>query len=116
MAMTPGAQRSSPLSNINVKMFPVSGSPGSMVSTPGGINLDADTRALTSTEAAQIMVDGILYTPTVHHSIVAPEPDTWKEVWKYDLGKWRLRYAALHAGRATRKALRKFWLEPATGT
>jgi len=66
MAMTPGAQRSSPLSNINVKMFPVSGSPGSMVSTPGGINLDADTRALTSTEAAQIMVDGILYTPTVH--------------------------------------------------
>ena len=54
---------------------------------PGGIDLNAATRALTSTEAVPIMVGGVLYTPTVHRSIVALEPDTGKEIWKYDLGK-----------------------------
>src|ERR1700676_1107462 len=43
-------------------------------------------RALTSTEAVPIMVGGVLYTPTVHRSIVALEPETGKEIWKYDLG------------------------------
>jgi quinoprotein glucose dehydrogenase len=33
------------------------------------------------------MVGGILYTPTIQHNIVALEPETGEEVWKYDLGK-----------------------------
>src|SRR5271169_2699825 len=52
---------------------------------PGSISLDAATRVLTSTEAVPIMAGGVLYTPTVHHSIVALDPDTGKEIWKYDL-------------------------------
>ncbi len=32
------------------------------------------------------MAGGVLFTPTVHHSIVALEPETGKEIWKYDLG------------------------------
>ena len=54
---------------------------------PAGIDRDPATRVLTSTEAVPIMVGGVLYTPTVQHSIVALEPETGKEIWKYDLGK-----------------------------
>ena len=34
-----------------------------------------------------IMVGGVLYTPTLQHTIVALEPETGKEIWKYDLGR-----------------------------
>src|SRR6202795_839617 len=54
---------------------------------PGGVDLNAATRAPTSTEAVPIMVGGVLYTPTVRRSIVALEPETGKEIWKYDRGK-----------------------------
>ncbi|HEX4594988.1 MAG TPA: PQQ-binding-like beta-propeller repeat protein [Bryobacteraceae bacterium] len=54
---------------------------------PGSVDLNPATRAITSTEAVPIMVGGVLYTPTIHHSIVALEPETGKEIWKYDLGK-----------------------------
>jgi len=40
-----------------------------------------------ATEAVPIMVNGILYTPTIRHTIVALEPENGKEIWKYDLGK-----------------------------
>jgi glucose dehydrogenase len=53
----------------------------------GGVNLDAATRYLTATEAVPIMAAGILYAPTLNHTIVALEPETGKEIWKYDLGK-----------------------------
>ena len=33
------------------------------------------------------MVGGILFTPTVRHTIVALEPETGKEIWKYELGR-----------------------------
>ena len=33
------------------------------------------------------MVDGMLYTPTVNHAIVALEPESGEEIWKYDLSK-----------------------------
>ena len=39
------------------------------------------------TEAVPIMVRGVLYTPTAQHTIVALDPATGKEVWKYELGK-----------------------------
>jgi len=44
-------------------------------------------RTSSGTEAVPIMVQGILYTPTLHHSIVALEPESGEEIWKYDLGK-----------------------------
>ena len=40
-----------------------------------------------STEAVPIMINGILYTPTPQHAIVALECETGKELWKFDLGK-----------------------------
>ena len=80
-------QRYSPLSQINTKnvadlklawQYGVDGS----TNDPNPQN-----RALTGTEAVPIVVGGMLYTPTVHHSIVALKPDTGEEIWKYDLGK-----------------------------
>jgi glucose dehydrogenase len=44
-------------------------------------------RLASTTEAVPIMVGGLLYTPTIQHSIVALEPETGEEVWTYDLGK-----------------------------
>lgn len=44
-------------------------------------------RLASTTEAVPIMVGGILYTPTIQHNIVALEPETGEELWKYDLGK-----------------------------
>ena len=49
------------------------------------IDLSPANRILTSTEAVPIMAGGLLFTPTVHHTIVALEPETGKEVWKYEL-------------------------------
>jgi glucose dehydrogenase len=43
--------------------------------------------ALAATEAVPIMVNDILYTPTIRHTIVALEPESGKEIWKYDLSK-----------------------------
>ena len=78
-------QRYSPLAKINAKNVSRLKLAWQYGIDPRGINLDAATRALTSTEAVPIMAGGLLFTPTVHHSIVALEPETGKEVWKYDL-------------------------------
>lgn len=55
---------------------------------PRAINTtnSGEARLLTSSEAVPIMTGGVLYTPTVHHTIVALEPETGKEIWKYDVG------------------------------
>ena len=45
------------------------------------------TQGPPATEAVPIMVDGMLYTPTVNHTIVALEPESGEEIWKYDLSK-----------------------------
>src|SRR5437870_2685739 len=34
-----------------------------------------------------LLAGGILYTPTFHHTIVALEPETGKEIWRYELGR-----------------------------
>jgi glucose dehydrogenase len=55
-----------------------------------GISSDAAnaaTQGPPATEAVPIMVDGMLYTPTVNHAIVALEPESGEEIWKYDLSK-----------------------------
>jgi quinoprotein glucose dehydrogenase len=46
-----------------------------------------DNPVLPATEAVPIEIDGMLYTPTVQHTIVALEPESGEEIWKYDLGK-----------------------------
>ncbi len=80
-------QRYSPLAQINAKN-------ASTLKLAWQYGVDASTndpnpanRTLTTTEAVPIMVAGILYTPTVHHTIVALRPETGEEIWKYDLGK-----------------------------
>jgi glucose dehydrogenase len=83
----PGGQRYSPLSKINTTTISKLRPAWQYDIDPGNVNLDAATRFLTSTEAVPIMVGGLLYTPTLHHSIVALQPETGKEIWKYDLGK-----------------------------
>ena len=40
-----------------------------------------------TTEAVPIVVNGVLYSPTVQHAIVALEPETGEELWRFDLGR-----------------------------
>ena len=82
----PSGQRYSPLSEINAGNVSKLKLAWQYGLDPASINLDAATRFLTSTEAVPIVAGGVLYAPTVHHSIVALEPETGTEIWKYDLG------------------------------
>ena len=54
---------------------------------PSVNKMDPALRGIAPTEAVPIVVDGILYMPTVHQSVVALEPETGKEIWKYELGR-----------------------------
>jgi quinoprotein glucose dehydrogenase len=83
----PGGQRYSALKQIDTKNVSKLKSAWHYGIDPGGVDLNPATRAITSTEAVPIMAGGVLYSPTVHRSIVALEPETGKEIWKYDLGK-----------------------------
>jgi glucose dehydrogenase len=83
----PGGQRYSSLKQIDTKNVSKLKPAWQYGIDPGGVDLNPATRAITSTEAVPIMVGGVLYSPTVHRSIVALEPETGKEIWKYDLGK-----------------------------
>ena len=40
-----------------------------------------------NTEATPIVVGGVMYVPTSQRTIVALEPETGKELWKYELGR-----------------------------
>lgn len=82
-----GGQRYSPLTQINTKNVSKLKLAWQYGIDPAGIDLSPANRVLTGTEAVPIMVSGVLYTPTVHRSIVALEPETGREIWKYDLGK-----------------------------
>ena len=81
----PAAQRHSQLKQIttsNVAKLKLAWQYGV---NSANIDLSPANRVLTSTEAVPIMAGGLLFTPTVHHTIVALEPETGKEVWKYEL-------------------------------
>ena len=39
-----------------------------------------------ASEVTPIVVDGLLYYPTLDRKVVALEPETGKEVWSFDLG------------------------------
>jgi len=83
----PGGQRYSPLTQINAKNVSKLKLAWQYGIDAAGIDLTPANRVLSGTEAVPIMVNGILYAPTVHRTIVALEPETGKEIWKYDLGK-----------------------------
>ena len=89
-----GAQRYSPLTQINVsnvaKLKPA---------WQYGIDLDAGKarparRVIPATEAVPIVIGNVLFTPTAQHTIVALEADTGREIWKYELAGPALRCAA----------------------
>jgi glucose dehydrogenase len=82
----PAAQRYSPLTQINTANVTKLKLAWQYGVDPKSVDLNSTSRLLTGTEAVPIMVGGVLFTPTVHHNIVALEPETGKEVWKYDLG------------------------------
>jgi quinoprotein glucose dehydrogenase len=86
-AHDPAGQRYSPLTQINTSNVGKLKLAWQYGNDPARIDLNPATRALTATEAVPIMVDGVLFTPTVHHTIVALDPQTGREIWKYDLGK-----------------------------
>ena len=80
-------QRYSALTQINIRNVAKLKPAWQYGVDPGGYDINSTNRLLTGTEAVPIMVGGILYTPTFHHTIVALEPETGKEIWKYELGR-----------------------------
>jgi len=82
----PSGQRYSPLTQINTKNVSRLKPAWQYGIDPSAIDMNPATRLLTGTEAIPIMAGGVLYTPTIHHTIVALEPETGKEIWKYELG------------------------------
>ena len=66
--------RLSQISTSNVAKLKLAWQYGIRPANPDG----GGARILVSTEAAPIMVGGLLFAPTVNHSIVALEPETGK--------------------------------------
>ena len=83
----PSGQRYSPLKQIDTRNVSKLKLAWQYAADPGGVDNSPANRVLTGTEAVPIMANGVLYAPTVHHNIVALEPETGKEIWTYDLGK-----------------------------
>ena len=83
----PSGQRYSPLTQINAKNVSKLKPAWQYGIDPSVIDMNPATRLLTGTEAIPIMAGGVLYTPTVHHTIVALEAESGKEIWKYELGR-----------------------------
>jgi glucose dehydrogenase len=82
-----GGRRYSPLAQINTKNVSKLKLAWQYRVAAGSVDSSGATPAPTATEAVPIMVGDVLYTPTLQHSIVALEPETGKEIWKYDLGR-----------------------------
>ena len=82
-----GGQRYSALTQINVNNV-AKLKPAWQYGVGGGVDFsNAAARAETGSEAVPLIVNGVLFLPTRQKTIVALEPETGKEVWKYDLGK-----------------------------
>jgi glucose dehydrogenase len=65
-------------------------------------------------EVTPIVADGILYFATQNQRIVALEPETGKQIWKFDPKSNPVRFAASLTGPATAKTPRAFSLGPET--
>jgi glucose dehydrogenase len=80
-------QRYSPLAQIDTKNVSKLARAWQYGIDPAASEANPENRTLTTSEAVPIVVDGMLYTPTLHYSIVALEPESGEEIWKFDLGK-----------------------------
>jgi len=80
-------QRYSPLTQISTKNVAKLKLAWQYGIDASGNDLNSANRALAGTEAVPIMAGGLLYTPTAKHTVVALEPETGKEVWKFELGR-----------------------------
>jgi len=80
-------QRYSPVAQINVNNVSKLKVAWQYGVAAGAVDLDPARRALTATEAVPIMAGGVLFTPTLQHTLVALEPETGNELWKYELGE-----------------------------
>jgi quinoprotein glucose dehydrogenase len=80
-------RRFSPLTQINARNVSQLRPVWKYGIASGAGDANPANRLASTTEAVPIMVGGLLYTPTIQHNIVALEPETGEEVWKYDLGK-----------------------------
>src|SRR5437868_6993527 len=78
-ARDPGGQRFSPLAQVNTKNVAKL-----KLAWQYGI-ATAGVSALP--EAVPIVVGGVMYAPTPQRTIVALDPETGKEIWKYELGR-----------------------------
>ena len=83
----PTGQRYSPLTQISTKNVAKLKRAWQYGVDPAGNDLNSANRALAGTEAVPIMAGGLLYTPTAKHTVVALEPETGKEIWKYELNR-----------------------------
>src|SRR5882757_3001769 len=84
----PSGQRYSPLTQINTENVGKLKLAWQYGLDPAAAALPPGTRGgIALSEAVPIMVGGVLFTPTAQHTIVALEPETGKELWKYDLGR-----------------------------
>ncbi|HSR08653.1 MAG TPA: PQQ-binding-like beta-propeller repeat protein, partial [Bryobacteraceae bacterium] len=83
----PTGQRFSPLTQISTKNVAKLKLAWQYGVDPAGNDLNSANRALAGTEAVPIMAGGLLYTPTAKHTVVALEPETGKEVWKFELNR-----------------------------
>jgi glucose dehydrogenase len=80
-------QRHSPLTQINttnVKRLKPAWQYGVKPLTP---ETAPAANGIAATEAVPIMVNGVLFAPTIDHTIVALNPETGQELWKYELGR-----------------------------
>lgn len=78
----PGGQRYSTLAHINSKNV-------SKLKPAWQYGVDQKPKIIRGqppTEAVPVMAGGLLYTPTRNRTIVALEPETGKEAWKFNLG------------------------------
>src|SRR5215471_20188124 len=83
----PQGRRYSPLTQINTKN--VSGLKLAWqygVAQPGGA-AGSTVNAVGRSQAVPILVGGVLYTSTTRRTIVALDPATGREIWKYELDK-----------------------------
>ncbi len=82
-----GAQRYSPLAQINASNVGKLKLAWQYGMDPRAATLSGAQRVIPATEAVPIVIGNVLFTPTAQHSIVALEADTGREIWKYDLGR-----------------------------
>lgn len=84
-----GGQRYSPLTQIDTTNVSRLKRVWQYGVDPGAATVNPATQILPATEAVPLVADGLLYAPIAPSAIVALEPHTGQEVWKYELGRTR---------------------------